>query len=106
MHSITFIAVDETTLNEEDLRETKRRRKINFAIGCFLAFTSGVTSTVNTFIVKATGIDFGEIVAVRGILQTLVMFLIIAYEGKYVFDWFTGLSRLKRLSVLAAREAF
>ena len=79
-----YFTVDETTLTDEDLRQVRRRASINFAVGCFLAFTSGITSTVNTFIVKATGIDFGEIVAVRGILQTVVMFSIIAYEGKFL----------------------
>ena len=52
-----------------------------------LAFTSGLTLTVNNFIVKATGTDFGEIMACRGLLQMPVMFGIIAIEGKFNF-WF------------------
>ena len=46
-----------------------------------LAFTSGLTLTVNNFIVKATGTDFGEIMACRGLLQMPVMFGIITIEG-------------------------
>ena len=52
-----------------------------------LAFTSGLTLTVNNFIVKATGTDFGEIMACRGLLQMPVMFGIIAIEGKFIFGF-------------------
>ena len=52
-----------------------------------LAFTSGLTLTVNNFIVKATGTDFGEIMACRGLLQMPVMFGIIAIEGKKNFGF-------------------
>ena len=47
-----------------------------------MAFTSGLTVTVNNFIVKATGVDFGELMAVRGLMQMPVMFTIIALQGK------------------------
>ena len=53
----------------------------------FLAFTSGLTLTVNNFIVKATGTDFGEIMACRGLLQMPVMFGIITIEGKSIFGF-------------------
>ena len=46
-----------------------------------LAFTSGLALTVINFIIKATGTDFGEIMACRGLLQMPVMFGIIAIEG-------------------------
>ena len=52
-----------------------------------LAFTSGLTLTVNNFIVKATGTDFGEIMACRGLLQMPVMFGIITIEGKFIFGF-------------------
>ena len=75
--------MDETILSDEELRQERRRATITFALGCLLAFTSGLTLTVNNFIVKAQGTDFGEIMAVRGILQSLVMFSIIAFEGLF-----------------------
>lgn len=46
-----------------------------------MAFTSGLTLTINNFVVKETGIDFGEIMAVRGLMQIPVMLVIIAIEG-------------------------
>ena len=46
-----------------------------------MAFTSGLTLTVNNFIVKATGTDFGEIMAVRGLMQVPVMLTIVIIEG-------------------------
>ena len=48
-----------------------------------LAFTSGLTLTVNNFIVKATGTDFGEIMACRVLLQMPVMFGIIVIQGTF-----------------------
>ena len=51
-----------------------------------MAFTSGLTVTVNNFIVKATGVDFGELMAVRGLMQMPVMFTIIALQGKIETD--------------------
>ena len=50
-----------------------------------MAFTSGLTVTVNNFIVKATGVDFGELMAVRGLMQMPVMFTIIALQGIFFF---------------------
>ena len=72
-----------------------------------MAFTSGLTITVNNFIVKATAIgknyysipenyklsnfiplfsvDFGVIMAVRGLMQIPVMFTIIALQGKLYY---------------------
>ena len=73
--------VDETILSDEELRQVKRRAKINFALGCTLAFICGLTMTVNNFIVKEVGTDFGVIMAIRGLLQPIVMFTIIAFEG-------------------------
>ena len=37
--------------------------------------------TVNNFIVKEVGTDFGVIMAIRGLLQPVVMFTIMAFEG-------------------------
>ena len=73
--------MDETILSDEELRQVKKRAKIKFALGCMLAFICGLTMTVNNFIVKEVGTDFGVIMAVRGILQPIVMFVIIAFEG-------------------------
>ena len=73
--------VDETILSDEELRQVKRRAKINFALGCTLAFICGLTMTVNNFIVKEVGTDFGVIMAIRGLLQPIVMFTIMAFEG-------------------------
>ena len=75
--------MDETIFTDEELRQIKRRARINFALGCTLAFVCGLTMTVNDFIVKEVGTDFGVIMAIRGILQPVVMFAIMAFEGLY-----------------------
>ena len=46
-----------------------------------MAFTSGLTLTVNNFVVKETKTDFGEIMAVRGLFQIPAMLIIIAIQG-------------------------
>ena len=61
-----FFSVDENELSEEEIAQQRRKAKITFALGCLMAFTSGLTITVNNFIVKTNGNDFGEIMAVRG----------------------------------------
>ena len=76
-----FFSVDESLLSDEELASERRRAKIKFALGCLLAFTSGLTITVNNFITKALSLDFGEIMAVRGLMQIPVMLLIIVIQG-------------------------
>ena len=78
-----FSIVDETIFSDEELKQIKRRARINFALGCTLAFICGLTMTVNNFIVKEVGTDFGVIMAIRGLLQPVVMFTIMAFEGLY-----------------------
>lgn len=74
--------MDESLLSEEELRRERRKAQVTFALGCLMAFTSGLTLTVNNFIVKATGTDFGEIMAVRGLMQIPIMLSIIACQGE------------------------
>ena len=52
-----------------------------------LAFTSGLSLTVNNFIVKATGTDFGEIMACRVLFQMPVMFGIIVIQGTFILGF-------------------
>ena len=63
------------------MKWVKTKAKINFAIGAILAFVCGLTMTVNNFIIKETGTDFGVLMAIRGLLQPVVMFIIVAFEG-------------------------
>ncbi len=73
--------VNEGILSPEEMCAQRKREKWIFALGCLMAFTSGLTLTVNNFIVKATGTDFGEIMAVRGLMQVPVMLTIVIIEG-------------------------
>lgn len=68
-------------MSEEEVQSERRKAKIYFALGSLLAFTSGLTLTVNNFIVKASGVDFGEVMAVRGLLQIPIMLIIISIQG-------------------------
>ena len=51
-------------------------------IGCIMAFASGLFFTANSFVIKGTGLSFGEINAVRSIIQTLLMTFITLGNGK------------------------
>ena len=47
-----------------------------------MAFASGLFFTANSFVIKGTGLSFGEINAVRSIIQTLLMTFINLANGK------------------------
>ncbi|XP_059097482.1 uncharacterized protein LOC131891830 isoform X1 [Tigriopus californicus] len=55
--------------------------KFTFYFGSFLAFFSGLITTVNNFIIKETGSDFGELLAVRSLIQIPLMLGIAVYKG-------------------------
>merc|ERR1719167_1748672 len=46
-----------------------------------MAFASGLFFTANSFVIKGTGLSFGEINAVRSIIQTLLMTFITLGNG-------------------------
>lgn len=58
--------------------------KFAFYFGSFLAFFSGLITTVNNFIIKETGSDFGELLAVRSLIQIPLMLGIAMYKGKAI----------------------
>ena len=47
-----------------------------------MAFLSGLTITVNNFIVKAARVNFGEILAIRAIVQIPIMAAIVYIKGR------------------------
>ena len=49
--------------------------------GYVMAFMSGLFFTVNNFIIKAAKLSFGDVLAVRSILQVPLMYCIIARGG-------------------------
>ena len=57
-------------------------RICRFATGSLLAFLSGLTITLNNFVVKATRVNFGEILAIRCIVQIPVMLAYVLIRGK------------------------
>ena len=58
--------------------------KISFYVGCFLAFFSGFLTMFNNFLIKETGSDFGELIAIRSLLQIAVMLTLSKVTGKKV----------------------
>ena len=56
-------------------------RICRFVTGCLLAFFSGLTITLNNFVVKATRVNFGEILAIRCIVQIPVMLAYVLVNG-------------------------
>jgi len=58
-----------------------RKKKLLFLYGCILAFLSGLSITVNNFVTKEAALNFGEILAVRGVIQTLVMAGVLLVQG-------------------------
>ena len=75
------ISVDEDNLTEEEIKAEKRKAILKFVGGCTLAFTSGLVMTINNFVIKWAKADFGEIMAVRAMMQIPVMLAIIAFQG-------------------------
>ena len=55
-------------------------------LGAAMAFTSGLFFVANNFVIKETGLGFGEINAVRSIIQTVLMICIILANGKNPFQ--------------------
>ena len=64
-------------INDSD----ERGRQI---IGCVMAFASGLFFTSNSFVIKGTGLSFGEVNAVRSIIQILLMICIILVKSKFI----------------------
>ena len=56
--------------------------KLNFYVGCFLAFLSGFLTMFNNFLIKETGSDFGELIAIRSLLQIAVMLTLSKVMGR------------------------
>ena len=67
--------------SSEDEPLNANNQKLQFILGCVLAFSAGLLITVNGFLTKGLGINFGEIMVVRGVLQTMVMASIVLYKG-------------------------
>ena len=57
-------------------------RWCRYAFGSLMAFLSGLTITVNNFIVKATRVNFGEILAIRAIVQIPIMACVVFIKGR------------------------
>ena len=55
-----------------------------------MAFSAGLTMTINNFVVKVTAADFGEIMAVRGIMQMPIMLVVIAIQGECAMTIFSN----------------
>ena len=68
-------------MTEDEIKAEKRKQILKFVGGCLLAFTSGLVMTVNNFVIKWAKADFGEIMAVRAMMQIPVMLSIIAFQG-------------------------
>ena len=68
-------------MTEEEIKAEKRKAILKFVGGCALAFTSGLVMTINNFLIKWAQSDFGEIMAVRGLMQIPLMLSIIAFQG-------------------------
>ena len=60
----------------------KTQTKGLFFLGCLLAFLSGLSVTINNFITKEAQLNFGEILAFRGIVQTLLMASVVHFQGE------------------------
>lgn len=56
--------------------------KLSFYVGCFLAFFSGFLTMFNNFLIKETGSDFGELIAIRSLLQIAVMLTLSKVMGR------------------------
>ena len=63
-------------------------RLCRFSIGALMAFLSGLTITLNNFVVKATRVNFGEILAIRCIVQISCMLPYILIRGMYHRKYF------------------
>ena len=46
-----------------------------------MAFLSGILFTINNFIIKAARLSFGEIIAVRSMIQVPLMIAIVLIQG-------------------------
>ena len=56
-------------------------RITRLAVGNAIAFLSGLFFTVNNFIIKGARLSFGEVLAVRSIIQIPLMSLILFMRG-------------------------
>ena len=54
---------------------------VNQTIGIVMAFASGLFFTANSFVIKVIGLSFGEVSAVRSVIQTVLMAGIILANG-------------------------
>ena len=62
-------------------------------MGIVMAFASGLFFTANSFVIKGIGLSFGEVSAVRSIIQTVLTACIIIANGIYVRSdiWVEGI---------------
>ena len=86
---------------EEEEEWLLRHPRATFTIGSVLAFMSGLAITVNNFITKGANLSFGEIVAVGGIIQSILMMITCKIQGveltsrtwkEMVMLWLIGIS--------------
>ena len=54
---------------------------VNQVIGVVMAFASGLFFTANSFVIKGIGLSFGEVSAIRSVIQTVLMAGIILANG-------------------------
>ena len=54
-----------------------------------MAFLSGLFFTANNFVIKGARLSFGEVIAVRSIIQIPLMSLLLLLKGreKQMLDW-------------------
>ena len=51
-----------------------------------MAFLSGLFFTINNFIIKGTRVDYGEVLAIRSIIQIPLMSCIVFIQGRFKKD--------------------
>ena len=71
----------ENASSENDLPQPPPITKLAFYGGSFLAFLSGLITTVDNFLIKETKSDFGELLAFRSLLQMSVATSIALAKG-------------------------
>ena len=58
-------------------------KSTRYAVGCVIAFLSGLFFTTNNFIINATNVSFGELIGARSIIQIFLMFGILIGRGNW-----------------------
>ena len=55
---------------------------IEIVSGIVLASISGVLFTANNFVINQTGVDVGDVILVRTVIQIIIYVLILMYRGE------------------------